>query len=108
MQNKAMNTSYMLQPPFNNEPWGLSLATCLNPSGRLFKAIRHKILGKWGQKIGLVGKLFVKFSKIVLKFFIHNKKLIQSYSRLIFFSVVITLLYSSEPKNLVGAYAKIV
>ena len=42
---------------------------------------KPKILGKWGQKIGLVGELFVKFSKIVTKFFIHNKKLISCHSR---------------------------
>ena len=50
-----------------------------------------KILGKWCQKNGLVGDLFVKLPKIVLKSFIHNKKLIQCHSRLIFFSVVIAL-----------------
>ena len=45
------------------------------------KSKKNKILGKWGQKNGLVGDLFVKFSKIVLKSFIHNKKLISCHSR---------------------------
>ena len=67
---------------------------------------KPKILGKWGQKIGLVGELFVKFSKIVLKFIIHNKKLIQSYSRLIFFSVVIALVYSQGPHPKLKCYPK--
>ena len=58
------------------------------------KPKKNKILGKWGQKNELVGDLFVKFSKIVLKSFIHNKKLISCHSRLTFFSVVITLLSS--------------
>ena len=40
-----------------------------------------KFWASGGQKIGLVGELFVKFSKIVLKFFIHNKKLISCHSR---------------------------
>ena len=32
----------MLQPPFNNVPEGLSLATCLNASGRLLKEVHHQ------------------------------------------------------------------
>ena len=54
---------------------------------------KPKILGKWGQKKGLVWDLFAKISKIVLKCFEHNKKLIQCHIRLIFF-VVIALVYT--------------
>ena len=42
---------------------------------------KTQIFGQAGQKNGLVGELFVKFSKIVLKSFIYNKKLISCHSR---------------------------